>query len=201
VNPLTRVFAIMGLGVLLAPQAGAKIYTIDPDHSSVILNVTHLGVGTVQGRFDKFSGTFDFDPDHLDQASIKVGIEAGSINTNQSIRDRHLRSAEFLDVKKYPEITFASTQVTKTHEDEYRIEGNLSLHGVTRPVVLIAKLGGLATDMNGRSRVGFAVSTSINRKDYGINWNQMVGSSMLVGQIIQIFLNIEGVEQAAPASK
>jgi polyisoprenoid-binding protein YceI len=187
-------FAFVVIGLSLAPSARAKVYTIDPDHSSVTLSATHLGVGAVQGRFDKFAGTFEFDPANIGASNVHVRIDASSINTNQSARDEHLRSAEFLDADKYPEITFESTAVTGLKLNQLRIAGNLTLHGVTNPVVLLAKLGGATKDMDGKNRVAFATSTDIRRKDYHIDFNQMVGVSMVVGQIVQIYLNVEGVE-------
>jgi polyisoprenoid-binding protein YceI len=193
---LQNLILIALAGVSLAPRAGATVYTIDPEHSSVVLNATHLGVGSVQGRFDTFSGKLEFDPQNVGRSRVHITIETASVNTNQPYRDEHLRSADFLDVSKYPEITFQSTGVTKVSQDEFRIAGNLSLHGTTRPVMLTAKLGGFAKDVTGKSRIAFSASTGIDRTDFGMGFNQMVAGTPLVGRIIQIFLNMEGVEQA-----
>jgi polyisoprenoid-binding protein YceI len=189
------------IGLPFATRAPAAVYRIDPDHSSVALNATHLGIGTVQGRFDRFSGTLEFDPANIEASVVRVRIDAQSINTNQPSRDEHLRSPQFLEVKRYPEIIFESTKVTQPKRNELQILGNLSLHGVTRPVVLTATLEGTATDLQGDHRLAFAAATTINRKDYGIVWNQVVGEGVLVGQVIQIFLDIEAVEQAADSTR
>lgn len=198
---LQILLAVATIAFSSAPGARAVVYAIDPDHSRVTLNATHLGVGTVEGRFDKLSGTLEYDPTNIGASAVRVRIDAASINTNHSSRDEHLRSADFLDTRTYPEITFESTEVTKSKHNELRIAGNLSLHGVTRPVVLLAKFGGATMDMEGKKRVAFATSVSINRKDYGITWNRMIGGSMLVGQMVQISLSIEGVEQTAGLPK
>jgi len=187
--------------VLLAPWARASVYDIDPDHSSVALHATHLGIGTVEGRFDDFSGTVEFDSTHITLSKVTVRIKAASINTNQPVRDEHLRSADFLDVEKYPFITFESTEVTKSKSGDLQVAGNLTLHGVTRRVVLPVRLRGTGVDMDGKKRVGFDTSTQINRKDYGMTWNRLVAGNMLVGQTVMIFLNIEGVERTADDSK
>jgi polyisoprenoid-binding protein YceI len=181
------------LNVSLCSASETMGFAIDPDHSSITLTATHLGIGTIQGQFDRFSGRFRYDPQDLAASSVSVEIQTSSINTNQAFRDKHLRSADFLDVEKYPEITFESTEVSRPDPDHVRIVGDLTLHGVTRPVTLLAKLGGMSQDSDGRNRVAFNAATDINRKDFGILWNQVVGSSMVVGQMVQINLNIEGV--------
>jgi polyisoprenoid-binding protein YceI len=186
--------ALLFLGGIFAPLAYATDYKIDPDHSSVILHATHLGIGTVEGRFEAFSGGFSYDPKDPAACKVMVKIETASINTNQAFRDQHLRSADFLNVKKYPEITFSSTEVAKADADNLKITGDLTLHGVTHPVTLLARLGGVAQDLEGKKRIAFSATTEINRKDFGMNWNQVVGSTMVVGQMIEITLSIEGVE-------
>lgn len=198
---LQILLAVAAIGFSIAPGALAVVYTIDPDRSRVILTATHLGIGTVEGRFDRLSGTLEYDPMNIGASAVHVQIDAASINTNQSARDEHLRSADFLDTRKYPEITFESTEVTKSKHNELRIAGNLSLHGVTRPVVLLARFGGATVDMEGKKRVAFSTSLSINRKDYGITWNRMIGGSVFVGQMVQISLSVEGVEQTADTPK
>lgn len=193
-TPLLLALAALS-GLHPSDSFGAR-YAVDTDHSSIVLNVTHLGIGTVQGRFDKFSGTFDYHPTNLTLSKVSVVIDASSINTNQALRDRHLRSTEFLDTEKYPEIRFWTTEVTRLERDVLKLDGNLSLHGVTRPVVLVATLTGMSPDMEGKNRIAFTATAQINRKDYGIDWNQMVGSNAFVGQVVQISLNVEGVEQS-----
>ena len=185
----------------VAPGAGAANYVIDPDHSNVILRATHLGIGNVDGRFDKFSGTLEYDPANVAASKVRIVIDAASIDTNQRTRDDHLRSADFLDTEKFPEITFESTEVRESDPNKIRIAGNLSLHGVTRSMVLIATIRGTTKDADGRNRIAFDTNAQINRQDFGMTWNKVVGGNSLVGRIISIFLNVEGLEQIEPPAK
>jgi polyisoprenoid-binding protein YceI len=173
----------------------AAVYRIDPDHTNILLSATHLGVGTVQGRFEKFSGTLEYDPKDVGASRVSVKIDAASIDTHQEFRDKHLRSADFLDVEKYPEITFASTEVSGVDRNRLKVLGNLSMHGTTRPMVLLATLRGIVQDMDEKSRIALTITGDINRRDFNMVWNRMVGTSALVGQVIVFDLNIEGVEQ------
>ena len=196
-KPVQILLGVLSLCILAATGAAASVFVIDPDHSSVSLSATHLGIGTVQGRFDRFSGSFDYLPSDMSHATVDVRIEAASLNTNQTFRDQHLRSDEFLDVTRFPEITFRATRVSLTGSDKLTIIGNLTLHGVSRPVTLDATLRGTSPDMDGKNRIAFSATTQINRQDYGMAWNKTIGANQIVGQTILIFLNIEGVEQAA----
>lgn len=168
--------------------------SIDPDRTSLSLSATHLGIGTVEGRFNEFSGTIEYDPKDPGASRVSVKIDAASIDTHQGFRDKHLRSSDFLNVEKYPEITFASTEVTLADRNQLRVLGNLSMHGTTRPVVMLAKLGGIARGMDGKSRIALTITGDINRRDFNMVWNRMVGTSELVGQMIGFDLNVEGTE-------
>jgi polyisoprenoid-binding protein YceI len=186
--------------LLLAPltvqSARATVYAIDPDHTSIMLNTTHLGIGTVHGRFDNFSGTFEYDPDDITASKVSVRIDASSINTNQPVRDRHLRSADFLDVKRYPEITFTSTDVTRVNRNRLKILGDMSMHGVTCPVTLFATLRGTLADVDGKNRIAFSATTEIHREDFGLRFIRVVGlGAQLIGETIRIILEVEGVEK------
>ncbi len=190
---LAPLVAVMSLA---AAMPAVAVYVIDPDHSSVTIEVTHLGIGSVAGRFDRFSGSFAYDPADLAQSTVAVKIDAGSINTNQAFRDKDLRSPSFLDVDRFPEITFTSTKVTRVGSDKLEIVGDLSLHGVSRTVTLDATMRGTSEDMDGKNRIGFGATAQINRRDYNLLWSEVVGANELVGKVITIFLNVEGVQQA-----
>lgn len=198
---LTILLATAAIALLIANGAGAVTYMIDPDHSNVTLHATHLGIGAVDGRFDKFSGSFEYDPANVAASKVRIVIEASSINTNQRVRDDHIRSADFLDAQKFPEITFESTEIRVSGQSGIRIAGNLTLHGVTRPMVLIATLRGTGKDADGKNRIAFDTNAQINRQDFGMTWNKTIGGNMLVGQIISLFMNVEGLEQAEAPSK
>jgi polyisoprenoid-binding protein YceI len=186
--------AALVLSAMSAPSQAA-VYRIDPDHSDILLSCTHLGIGTVQGRFGKFSGTIEYDPKDLGASRVLVKIDAASIDTHQEFRDTHLRSSDFLDVETYPEITFASAEVTRMDSSRLKVLGNLSMHGTTHPMILLAKLGGIAQDMDGKNRIALTITGSIDRRNYNMVWNRMVGTSALVGQMIGFDLNVEGVEE------
>jgi polyisoprenoid-binding protein YceI len=179
-----------------------QTWTIDPSHSGVHFSVRHMVVSKVRGRFPKFEGTVSFDEAAPAAGSVSVKIETASIDTGDAKRDGHLRSPDFFDAEKYPEITFRSTKVQPSGGKRYRVTGELSIHGVAKEVVLDAELLGAAKDPWGNQRIGFSASTSIDRKDYGLNWNQLLeAGGMLVGEKVEIELEVEAIAAAAAATQ
>jgi len=173
-------------------------WNIDPSHSGVHFTVRHLVISKVRGSFDKWQGTVDFDAQNPAASKVAVRIDAASVDTREEKRDAHLRSPDFLDVEKYPELTFSSTEVEQSGDSEYRVTGDLTIHGVTRSVVLEAELLGYGKDPWGNERMGFSASTSVNRKDFGLGWNQALETGgVLVGEKIDIALDIQAVKAAA----
>lgn len=170
-------------------------YVIDQDHSQVIFKVKHMGISTVTGRFDKFEGTYTFDAAAPANSEVEVNIYAASINSNKAKRDKHLRSDEFLDVEKNPDITFVSKEIKNGSSDnEFTIIGDLTINGITRTVELEASYGGAATDPWGNERSAFTAETKINREDYGLTWNKTLDlGNLLVGNDVKIILEIEGI--------
>jgi len=177
--------------------ASASTWSIDPDHSSVGFKVRHLMVSNVKGSFDRHSGTVDIDDKDITKSRVEVTIDTASINTNVQKRDEHLRSADFFDVAKYPTITFASKKVAKAGGDKLRITGDLTLHGVTRQVVLdVEPLSKESKDPWGNIRRGTTASTKVNRKDFGLTWNkELETGGVLVGDEITITLEIEAIKK------
>jgi polyisoprenoid-binding protein YceI len=170
--------------------------TIDKTHSEAFFQVRHL-LTKVRGRFRDFSGTIDFDEKQPEKASVTFTIQTASIDTDTADRDTHLRSADFFDVEKYPTITFQSTRVTKTSSDSYAVTGNLQIHGVTREVTIPTTYLGSAKDPWGNLRGGFEAETTINRKDFGLNWNTALETGgFLVGDDVKITFNIQAVVSA-----
>ncbi len=172
-------------------------YTIDPAHSEVGFVVRHMGFSKVRGRFEKFEGTLTGNP--ADPASMKahVEIDARSITTDEPKRDEHLRSNDFLDIKNHPEITFDSTRVTKVSGRQFTVEGDLSIRGVTKRVELSGTYLGEGKDPWGGTRVGFEAGTTVNRKDFGVNWNAALeAGGFLVGDDVEIHLDIQAVRSA-----
>lgn len=183
-------------GVLLLPAAaGAVVYKVDSDHTNVAFKVRHLFT-SVQGRFDRFDGTIDFDPAKPESAKVQGSIDAASINTNVPERDKHLRSQDFFDVAKHPKITFVSTKAAQIDpaKKSGKLEGKLTIHGVEKPVVLEVTYLGAAKDPWGNQRAGFSAHTTINRKDFGLTWNETLeNGGLLVGDDIQIEIDAEGL--------
>jgi polyisoprenoid-binding protein YceI len=173
-------------------------WNIDPSHSGVHFTVRHLVISKVRGSFGKWQGVVEFDEQSPSASSVSVRIDAASIDTREEKRDAHLRSPDFFDVDKYPELTFTSTRVEKRSDSEYRVSGDLTIHGVTRPVVLASELLGRGKDPWGNERIGFAATTTINRKDFGLSWNQALETGgVLVGDKIEIALDIQAVKAQA----
>ncbi|MGH3245057.1 MAG: YceI family protein [Trebonia sp.] len=175
----------------------AGTWAIDPVHSEVSFVVRHMMVSKVRGRFDKFEGTFVTAEDPP-KSSVTAKVELDSINTGQEQRDAHIRSADFFEVEKYPEMTFASTGLN-VGEEGYILEGDLTLKGVTRAVAFNLELNGFGPDAYGGTRGGFSATTQINRLDYGVAFNGPipgVPGGVAVSENVPITLEIEGVLQA-----
>jgi polyisoprenoid-binding protein YceI len=172
-------------------------WDVDVGHSAIHFWVRHLVISKVHGRFAKWSGTIELDPQDLTRSSVEVKIDAASIDTQVADRDTHLRSPDFLDVAKYPELSFRSRKIEKAGEG-YRVTGDLTLHGVTRQVVLDAEFNGTAKDPWGNERSAFAAKTSLDRRDYGLTWNAALeAGGVLVGEKVEISLEVEAVKKAA----
>lgn len=173
-------------------------WNIDTSHSAIHFSVRHMVVSKTRGRFTKFSGQIAFDPDQPEKSSVQVTIEPASLDTADAQRDAHLRSADFFDVDKFPQATFKSTKVIDLGGDKYQVEGDLTVHGVTRPVVLDAVFEGSAKDPWGGERAGFAGVASLDRRDFGLVWNKALETGgVLVGDKVELTLEVEAVKQAA----
>lgn len=174
-----------------------QTWEIDSSHSGVHFNVRHLVVAKVRGQFTRWSGRLRVEEDDLTNASVEVVIDASSIDTGVADRDQHLRSADFLDVEKFPEITFKGKTVNKTG-DVLSVAGELTIHGVTREAVLEVEYSGQAQDPWGNRRIGFSAKTALDRKDFGLTWNQALeAGGVLVGDRIAIEIEVEAVRQSA----
>ena len=175
-------------------------WSFDSSHSHVGFTVRHLMISKVRGQFNKWSGTFDYDPADPAATKIDVTIDAASIDTREEKRDAHLRSPDFFDVAKYPTLTFKSTSVTG-EGDELALAGDLTIHGVTRPVHLKVESLGATKDPWGGERVGFSATVAINRKDFGLHWNvALEAGGVVVGEKVDINIEIEAVAAAAKAA-
>ena len=176
-------------------------WEFDKSHSSVSFHVRHLMVSKVHGRFHDWSGTLDLDADDLSRSHVEITIDAASIDTREAKRDDHLRSADFLDVEKFPKLEFRSTKIERLGADEAKLHGDLTIHGVTKPVVLDVELAGEVKDPWGGTRTGFTAKTAISRKEFGLTWNVALETGgLLVGDKIEIGIEIEAVKVVAKAA-
>ena len=180
------------------PQAGKRsVWTIDAAHSLVEFAVKHMMFTTVRGRFKEVSGTIRC-PDEADPgcASVEAEIAAASIDTGDEKRDGHLRGEDFLDAERFPTITFKSTRVERTGEDQLRVVGDLTIRGVTREVGLETTYNGRGTNPWGQQVAGFTAETRINRKDFGLTWNVALETGgLLVGDKLDVLIEVQAVMQ------
>ena len=175
-------------------------WQLDPYHTQVEFSAKHLGMMTVRGYFDEIGATADIDPDHPETSSVQVIISTASVRTNNGVRDNDLRSSNFLEVEKYPEITFRSTSVEPSGSDHYKLTGDLTIKDTTRPVVLDVTRYGEFNDpgMMGH-RIAYAATTKINRKDFGLSFSAILDGRMVVSEEIHIEIEGELVEQKETA--
>ena len=166
-------------------------WNIDASHSTAEFSVRHLMITNVKGRFAKLEGWAEYDPANPAASRLEVTIDVSSIDTREEKRDAHLRSPDFFDAEKYPKITFTSKQVEK-HGDGLRVHGDLAMHGVTKPVTLEVEGPSAPTkDPWGNTRIGAAAEAKINRKDWGLGWNQALeAGGVLVGETVKIHLDV-----------
>ena len=192
-----KVFATALLTILVAalPALAADTYNFDKVHTRIGFTAQHLVISTVEGRFKDYDGTITFDPKDISKSSVKVTIKTASVDTDNASRDNDLRNSEFLDVAKYPEMTFVSDKVEKRGTG-YVATGTFTLKGVSKTIELPFSLGGPIDDPWGNSRIAVQASTKINRKDYGVNYNQtMKNGTAFVGNEVTINLTIEATKQ------
>lgn len=176
-------------------------FNFDPVHSHIEFSVRHLMISKVKGHFNKWTGSLVVDEANPANSKVQVTIEAASVDTKEPQRDDHLRSADFFDAATYPSLTFESTQVEKVSSEEYKVTGNLTIRGVTRPVVLKTEYFGRSKDPWGGERIGFSAKTSIERKDYGLVFNiPLEGGGVVVGEKVEITLEIEAIKEAVAAA-
>lgn len=186
------------LAALAAPALAQSTSTweIDPAHSNIQFGVRHLMISTVKGRFPKFTATAVADEKEPTRAIVEASIDTASIDTGEAKRDEHLRSPDFFDVAKYPTISFKSTKVEAAGDRRFKLYGDLTMHGVTKPVVLDVEATPEVKGMRGETRAGARATTKVNRKDFGINWSKsMDGGGVVVGDDVDVTIEVEGVRK------
>ncbi len=191
--------SLLILGVLilaLAPIVQAATYELDTSHSSVGFTIRHMVISKVKGEFDRFEGSFEFELDKPEAWSVEASVDANSINTKNEKRDEHLRSDDFLNVAEFPTLSFRSIRVEQHKGGALSLHGELTLHGVTRPVVFALEFNGVIDDPWGNRRAGFSASTTIDRKDYGLTWSKALETGgLVVGDEVEINIEVEGVKK------
>jgi polyisoprenoid-binding protein YceI len=172
----------------------AGVWTVDPAHSSAAFEVKHMMISTVRGHFREFDGRLDAAEDDPSHSRVEGSAKAASIDTGDADRDAHLRSPEFFDVGRYPEIRFVSTRIEHQVAGTYRVFGDLTIRDVTREVEFQASVEGVGEDPWGNERVGIRVRGTVNRTDFGLTWNQpLARGGMLVGETVSVLLDVSAV--------
>ncbi|KYD18722.1 MAG: polyisoprenoid-binding protein [Caldibacillus debilis] len=172
---------------------GKSKWVLDTAHSQVDFSVKHMMISRVNGTFQRFSANIEADPNDLTTADIEFSVEVDSIDTRNTDRDNHLKSADFFNAEQYPNITFKATEITRKDDSSYHVTGDLTIRGVTRKETFVAEFEGLAKDpLSGNEKAGFTVTGTINRKDYGLVWNVALETGgVLVGEEVKITVHIE----------
>lgn len=172
-------------------------YIIDPVHSEITFKVKHLMIANITGNFTRFEGKLESSKDDFSDAQINFTADIDSINTNNEQRDGHLKSDVFFDSALYPKVSFQSASFDKISDDNYKLNGNLTMHGITKPVTLSAELGGASNDMYGQSKIGFEISGKINRKDFGLEWNAALETGgVVLSDEVKLLINVQLVKHA-----
>jgi len=189
--------SLMTALVALTGIAGAAVYEVDASHSSVEFKVKHLVVSNVRGAFDSFTvETMEFDGEDPANWKVSATIDAASIDTGNKERDDHLRSEDFLNVAEYPRIGFVSVGIQPTEDGLYAMHGDLTLHGVTKRIVLDLEHNGTVEDPWGGTRSGFTATGEIDRRDFGLTWNKAIeAGGVVVGNEVKITLEIEAIRK------
>jgi len=178
-------------------MATATKWAIDPMHSEVQFKVKHLVISTVSGFFKSFEGSLETVNDDFEDAAISFSLNIDSVDTNQSQRDEHLKSADFFDAAQFPTIDFKSTSFKKTGNDEFDLVGDLTIKGVTKSVKLAAEYGGTTADFYGNTKAGFEVTGKINRKEFGLTYDGVTeAGSIVLGEDVKLLINIQFAKQA-----
>jgi polyisoprenoid-binding protein YceI len=171
------------------------IWKADPAQSDVSFSVAHLGISRTRGWFDKFAMTANVNGSNLEKSSVEIIIDAASINTRNAKRDEHLRSKDFFDVATYPAIIFKSTAVKNLNNGDFLVNGNCTAHGVTRPITARFRPAPPIKGPDGKFRSGLSIKMNIDRRNYGLTWNGLVEGTQVVGNMVEISVDVEAIKQ------
>ena len=192
--------SLVALAALVAFPAAASSWVIDPNHTESSFVVKHMMVSNVRGQFGKTTGTIQQDDKDITKSKAEITIDASTVDTRVAKRDAHLKSPDFFDVEKFPTITFKSTKITKGEGNSLKAEGDLTIHGVTKPVVLSIEYTP-ETVAGGQTIRGLTATTKVNRKDFGLNWNKAIeAGGVMVGEDVAITVEAELHKQTPPTA-
>jgi polyisoprenoid-binding protein YceI len=192
------VLALTVPGLAFTAPETAGTYLIDPVHSNVGFGVRHMGLAIVLGEFTDYTATISYDPNDITKSSVQFTAKVASLDTDVKQRDDHLRSADFLEVEKYPDMTFRSTRIERTGAKTFVAYGDLKIKNVTKQIALPVEFYGVIKDSQGHTRLGGSATLNINRLDYGIRWSQVLeNGSLVVDNNVQIELQFEAIRQEA----
>ncbi|PJA77017.1 polyisoprenoid-binding protein [bacterium CG_4_9_14_3_um_filter_65_15] len=187
--------AVLAILVVMAGASLAAEYSIDNTHSEIGFQVRHLAISKVNGKFASYAGSFNFAPDKPQEWTAEVTIDVASIDTDNTKRDDHLRSPDFFDAEKFPQISFKSTGVTMSDDSEGTVTGGLTMRGVTKPVTLDLEFLGAVVDPWGNQRAGFSLSGTIDRQDWGLSWSQTLETGgLVVSDKVKLMIDVEGIQ-------
>lgn len=171
-------------------------WALDPTHSEIQFKVKHMMISTVTGEFTRFDASLETEGEDFKTGKVKFSAEIDSINTKNEQRDGHLKSADFFDAAQFPKLSFESTSIEHKSGDDYALHGELTLHGVTKPVTLAVEYAGAITDPYGNTRAGFELNGKINRKDFGLTWSAVTeAGGLVVSDDVRLLANVEFVKQ------
>lgn len=177
------------------------IWTIDTAHSEIGFKIKHLVISTVSGKFSSFEGKLEGEPADLKKAKISFTADIDSIHTGNEQRDGHLKSADFFDAAKYPRLSFVSTKIEHKDESGYKLTGDLTIKGVTKPVTLNVEFGGIQNNFYGQTVSGFEITGKINRHEFGLTWNAVTeAGGIVVSDEVKLAINTELVKEAVAAA-
>ena len=185
----------------IAPSlAAASEWDIDSSHSTAQFSVRHLMISNVRGEFSGVKGAINLDDKDIAKSTVEATVDATTINTRDEKRDGHLKSPDFFDVAKFPTLSFKSSKVEKAGKDKYKVHGDLTIHGVTKAVVLMVEGSAEQKDPWGNTKRGFEATTKVNRKDFGLTWNKALETGgVVVGDAVAITLDLEVAKKVAAA--
>lgn len=203
-NPLRRLAPLSALSLALAlvasgARAEKEVFTFDKAHTEIGFKVRHF-VSKVPGRFKDFTGTIELDRAKPTDSVVELKIAAGSIDTGNANRDKHLNSPDFFDTAKFADITFKSTKIADKGNGTYEVTGDFTLKGVTKPVVLTVVHNGFASDGHGGQKAGFDVSGKINRKDFGVSWNNISDGTAMLSDDVDLMITVEANKKKPEAA-